>query len=723
MNRLLPLVVLFSCIALGVVLLFWFGGMFRDYLSSTAALVVDPPPVQRLAAGSTTTFQLDGSGFDHNTLVSLVMDVSNQDTVINRYPLDGFFNTSLIIGDVLLLGSNDGLKLVSIAHPASPRLLDTYLAGRSVIDLHYSDGMLFVSCGRLGLVIMTLKQGQLTIESEIWTGDITTTSYFHAGHLYVNTFSGGLMVYEVSQSLDQPLRARQIGHFPFDSIIRGMVFYGDLLFLYDRNSVLSLYDCSDPGALKLVDQMHFESAVRALMTKNAQLYVALADSFRVYDLGQENPIKRLAQLELIHVWDDFGSIMSLIAGKNHLYVIDRSVGLRILDHRDHLMSQPMAFVEGLQTLAENGEYLYITGSLEGLLTVDRQLLRSRQVVKWISSLPGVNDGMLVDDLLYLSFKLAGVGGVAFVDKQQDRAVHFAHAPVPSFSLARYQNLLFVTQVNAGVRVFDITIRTSPQLLAAWPDYAANRLQVINDYLISYSLRTGLQVTAIADIDNPRVIDQLAAPQIVGMVAVDDHLLGVTYDQGLLIYRVHVDGKLEQVSQLRPPFPAQQFDQQVDIDVQGGMAYIANGRSGLLIVDVSNPVSPQLVSTIVLPGYSKGVRFHQNLVYLVSLRDGVHIVDVTLPAKPLLIGTIPLSRLSKFLLIDEGLLYFFQDASGISAIPLPRFANSVKLQSRNQLNVVLSAPMNPGRYNLLVSNRHGTVSHSAVFEVFEDPNEL
>jgi len=721
MNRSLPLVVLFSCIALGVVLLFWFGGMFRDYLGPSATLVVHPPPVQRLEAGSTTTFQLDGSGFDHETRVSLVMDVSNQDTVVNRYPLDGYFNTSLVVGDVLLLGSNDGLKLVSIAHPASPRLLDTYLAGRSVVDLHYSDGMLFVSCGRLGLVVMVLREDRLSIEAEIWTGDTTTTSYFHAGHLYVNTYSGGLMVYELNQSVNQPLQARQIGRFHFDSIIRGMVFYEDLLFLYDRNSVLYLYDCSAPGALKLVDQMRLESAVRALMTKNAQLYVALADSFRVYDLGQEKSIKRLTQLELTQVWDDFGSIMSLIEGQNHLYVIDRSVGLRILDLRDHVMSQPMAFAEGLQTLAENGEYLYITGSLEGLLTIDRQQLRSRQVVKWISSLPGVNDGMVIDDLLYLSFKLAGVGGVAFVDKQQDRAVHFAHAPVPSFSLARYQNLLFVTQVNAGVRVFDITTRTSPKLLSDWPDFAANRLQVINDYLISYSLRTGLQVTAIADIDNPRVIDRLAAPQIIGMVVVDAHLLCVTYDQGLLIYRVQADGKLDQVSQLRPPFPAQQFDQQVDIDVQDGIAYIANGRSGLLIVDVSDPASPQLVSTIALPGYSKGVRFHQNLVYLVSLRDGVHIVDVTLPAKPLLIGTVPLSRLSKFLLIDDGLLYFFQDASGISAIPLPRFANSVKLQSRNQLNVVLSAPMNPGRYNLLVSNRHGTVSHNAVFEVFVNPS--
>ncbi len=715
MKRSLPIIALLSCIALGVILLIWLGGVFRSYLGSSESLVVHPPPVQRLAVGSTTTLQLTGNGFDRDTQVSLIMDVSNQDTVVNRYPLDGFFNTSLIIGETLLLGSNDGLNLVSISDPGSPRLLKTYLPGRSVVDLHYSNGKLFVSCGRLGLVIMTLKQGRLIIESEIWTGDTTTTSYFHAGHLYVNTYSGGLKVYV----LNEFMAPRQIGQFDVGSIIRGMALYGERLFLYDRSGNLSLYDCSNPAILKRIDQVRFKSSVRAVLIKNEKLYVALPDSFRVFELDQPDQLNRLDQLKLYQTWDDFGSIMSLIEGQHHLYLIDRSVGLRIFDLRAQTLSDPKAFAEGLQTLTENGEYLYVTGSLEGLLTIDRRHLRSRQLVTWISSTPGVSDGIVLDNLFYLSFRQAGFGGVAFVDKQQGRANYFDNAPKPSTSLARYQNFLFVNQEDAGIRVFDISVRTSPQFIADWPDYAANRLLVINDYLISYSLRTGLRVTAVADIGAASVVEEMAAPQILGMVAVNDHLICVSYDQGLLIYRVHANGKLEQVSYLRPPFPAQEFDQQVDIDVHEGLAYIANGRSGLLIVDIKDPTRPQLISTIALPGYSKGVRFHENLAYLVTLRDGVHIVDVADPVQPLMVGTVPLSRLSKFLLIDAGLLYFFQDASGISAIPIPHFADRMTVQSANQLNLVLSAPKYPGRYNLLVSNRQGMVNHSAIFEIYEE----
>lgn len=713
MKRSLPLIALLSCIVLGIVLLLWFGGIFQKYLGTTGNLVVHAPLVQRLPLGSDVKFQLDGSGFDRDTRVSLVLDVSNQDSVVNRYPLDGYYNSSLIVGDFLLLGSNDGLKLISLSVPDSPRILETYLPGRSVVDLHYGGGKVFVSCGRLGLVVMDLQENGLRVEAEVWTGDTIITSYFHAGYLYVNNLSGSLLVYDASDSA----RFRQVGQLHHATTVRGMDFSGNQLFLYDRSGILYLYDCSDPTALSLIDQLRFESVVRAILVKNTVLYVALTDSLWAFELGHA---ARLGQLELLKVWDQFGSIMRLIGGENHLYLIDRSVGVRIFDTRDLTMSEQKSFAEGLQTLAENGDYLYCTGSLEGLLTIDRRQLRSRQVVKWIGSLPGVIDGIVVDGFFYLSFNRAGVGGVAIVDQQKGIATPFADAPAPSSSLARYQNLLFVRQMNSGVRVFDMTIRTSPQLLAEWPDYEVNRLLVINDYLISYSLRNGLQVTAVADIGAARVVDQVEAPQIVSMVAVNDYLLGVTYDQGLLIYRVHDSGKLEKVNRFRPPFPAQLFDQQVDIHVQDGLAYIANGRSGLLIVDVSDPTNLQLVGTITPPGYAKGVRFHQNLVFLVTLRNGVHLVDVTRPAQPLLIGTIPLSRLSKFLLIDDGLLYFFQDASGISAIPLPVFAKSVRLRSRNRLNVTIPAPLYPGRYNLLVSNHHGTVTHNGVFDFYQQP---
>ena len=703
MRRLASLVALLCFVVIGIVLLFWFGVLFRGYLDPGEALVVHAPEPQRLPAGSTATLNLTGAGFDRDTQVSLVMDVSNQDMVIHRYPLDGFFNASLIVDDLLLLGSNDGLRLISIADPESPRLLETYLSGRSVLDLQYADGNLFVSCGRLGLAIMSLHNNRLTVEAEVWTGDITTTSYFHAGHLYVNTYAGGLVIYAISESM----QVRQVGELRHDSTIRGMAFYDDRLFLYDRHGMLYLYDCSNPAELLQLDQLRFESVVRSVLVKNAKLHVALPDSLWIFDLADPD------QPDLLKVWDDFGSIMRLIEGQDHVYLIDRSVGLHILDSHDLSLTVQKSFAEGLQTLAERGGLLYATGSLEGLLTIDRQHLRSRQVVKWVDGLVRVTDGLVSDDIFYLS----SGGGVALVEKSEGRAQGFADALERSTALSRYRDLIFTAQATGGVQIFDVAIPDSPQLIADWPEYSANRLLVIGDYLVSSSPRTGLVVTAITDVGSAHTVDQIDAPQILAMAAEGDYLFCVAYDKGLQIYRVHGDGTLQQVSHLLAPFPADQFDQQVDIDVKNGIAYIANGYSGLLIVDVKNPVQPQLVSALGLPGYSKGVRYHDNLVYLVTLRDGVFIVDVAESARPLLVGSLPLSRLARFLLVDDGLLYFFQGASGMSAIPLPQFAQQSRLRSRNRLEVTMATPLYPGRYNLQVSNSKGLVSHHAVFDFY------
>ena len=703
MRRLMFFVLLLCFAVVGISVLYRLAVVFQNYINPGEGLIVHAPQPQRLPTGSVAAFNLTGSGFDRETQISLVMDVSNQDMVINRYPLDGFFNTSLIIDDYLLLGSNDGLKLLSIADPASPRLLETYLPGRSVVDLHYADGLIFASCGRLGLAILTLQNSQMLIKAEVWTGDTTTTSYFHQGYLYVNTYAGGLLVYTLTESM----QVRQVGELRHDSIIRGMVFHEDRLFVYDRYGMLYQYDCRNPSQLRRINQLRFESAVRSVLVKNAMLYVALADSFRAYDLVDPD------QPDLVGIWEGFGSISRQVEGQHHIYLIDRSVGLRIFDTRDHTLTELKAFAEGLQTMAENSGFLYATGTLDGLLTIDRQHLRSRQVVAWVEGVARVNEALIRDDVLYLMT----AAGAIYVEKEEGRATSFPGIDSRSASVAHYGDLLFVAQAAGGIKVFDVTVPDRPQPLAHWPDHSANRLRVVGDYLVSSSPNTGLMVTAVADVGAAHVVDQVSAPQILAMVTEGEYLFCVAFDHGLQVYRVRHDGTLESLGQVLPPFPADQFDQQVDIDVKDGIAYIANGRSGLLIVDVTNPAKPQVVSALGLPGYSKGIRFHQGRVYLVTLRDGIFVVDVAETARPLLVGSLPLSRLSRYLLIDKDLLYFFQDASGMSAIPLPQFDQQRRLHSRNHLEVTMPTPLYPGRYSVQVSNRRGLVSHHAVFEFY------
>jgi len=73
----------------------------------------------------------------------------------------------------------------------------------------------------------------------------------------------------------------------------------------------------------------------------------------------------------------------------------------------------------------------------------------------------------------------------------------------------------------------------------------------------------------------------------------------------------------------------------DVDIVGALAFVADGASGLRIIDVSNPRSPAEVGALGTLGHASDVDVTGDLAYVASLRIGVIVVDVSDPAAPML----------------------------------------------------------------------------------------
>ena len=79
----------------------------------------------------------------------------------------------------------------------------------------------------------------------------------------------------------------------------------------------------------------------------------------------------------------------------------------------------------------------------------------------------------------------------------------------------------------------------------------------------------------------------------------------------------------------------------DVAVNGNYAYVAMGRGGLYVFDISTPESPLLVSTHQIPGLSESVVVEMGYAYVMShhnLGDYLRIFDVLQPANPTLVAT-------------------------------------------------------------------------------------
>ena len=73
-----------------------------------------------------------------------------------------------------------------------------------------------------------------------------------------------------------------------------------------------------------------------------------------------------------------------------------------------------------------------------------------------------------------------------------------------------------------------------------------------------------------------------------------------------------------------------------ITVSGNYAYVADGRNGLVIVDVSNPKAPVFAGCYDTEGDAHGVFVSGNYAYVADGRNGLVIVDVSNKEAPVLV---------------------------------------------------------------------------------------
>lgn len=98
----------------------------------------------------------------------------------------------------------------------------------------------------------------------------------------------------------------------------------------------------------------------------------------------------------------------------------------------------------------------------------------------------------------------------------------------------------------------------------------------------------------------------------------------------------VDAGPPPVCQVTGAFPAVEG---LDVAVVDDLAFVADGSEGLLVVDVSNPITPVAKASLKLVGSAVGIGVEGNHAYVVDNAMGLQVVDVTDPAAPVLRGSV------------------------------------------------------------------------------------
>lgn len=101
----------------------------------------------------------------------------------------------------------------------------------------------------------------------------------------------------------------------------------------------------------------------------------------------------------------------------------------------------------------------------------------------------------------------------------------------------------------------------------------------------------------------------------------------------------------------------------DIEVAAQHAYVACGKDGVQVVDVSSPTSMVYRLTIATSGHAHDVGVAGNTLYVADGARGLRIVDITSPSAPALLGTV-LTGGAAYAVTVSGTIAYIADDEGV-----------------------------------------------------------
>ncbi len=146
----------------------------------------------------------------------------------------------------------------------------------------------------------------------------------------------------------------------------------------------------------------------------------------------------------------------------------------------------------------------------------------------------------------------------------------------------------------------------------------------------------------------------------------------------------------------------------NVDVQAGFAYVASGSTGLQIVNVSNPLVPQVAAALDTPGNGNDVKVVGTTAYLADDASGLSVIDVSNPLLPILRGTADTPGTAQDVAIEGSLVYVADGATGLQIVDVSDPTAPTVIGAVDTAGVAKGVDLMPGRGIAIVADGTGGI---------------
>ncbi len=221
----------------------------------------------------------------------------------------------------------------------------------------------------------------------------------------------------------------------------------------------------------------------------------------------------------------------------------------------------------------------------------------------------------------------------------------------AYSLAKNGDYLYMAAREEGIYVFDVSVPSSPSQVYTVPMPDKASFLLIHQGVLYVSAGNYFVILDISDPANPQITGQVQGTSPNQNLIIDNNLAYIAaYNKGLRIIDIS-----------NPSSPVIKNETYTAYSIRGifklgDYIYTGGGASGLLVYDVSNPEQPTWVAKISLPDedgeslYS--MVYRENFLFIADGESGVQIVDITTPSIPVLADSTDTPGSSLNLLVDD-----------------------------------------------------------------------
>jgi len=477
------------------------------------------------------------------------------------------------------------------------------------------------------------------------------------------------MVLDVSD----PASPQEVGGSPpFSDSVRDIAVSGSIAYVAAGVAGLRVLDVTDPTHPTEIGSLQSRGYAEGVAVAGTTVLLANGPyGLRVIDVSNpRNPA-------------EVGSVFTrnyafkVTSDGRHAYVAGAGAGLLIADVSNPAQPAEVATVAMpgyAYGLAVSGNTAYVAGGWEGLLTIDVTSMNHPRLVGQIATAGWAFDVKVSGSKAFVA---AGQGGLRVVDVSDPtnpaETGGLAAAGADAAGIAVAGTIAYLIDRNSGMKSIDLSTLATPAQVGSYaPMGSAAGVAVAGNYAYVAAELYGLRILDVSDPSHPRQVGSYDTQSSARSVSVSGNYAYVAAasigpGQGLHVVDVSDPGR-----PVRAGFLYDGFGPYRNMVVANGIAYLPN-EWGLGLFDVSNPAAPRKLSFVQtqtgLANAAVGVAVSDNLAYVAAGRGGIQVIDVSNPLVPLVIGRVTWSNaLAEDVVIAQGKA-FVADQSALTVLDL------------------------------------------------------